>query len=50
MTHRIPALAAILIAAVLGGALPADAASAAKPRKAKVEKGSYAGADGRKNR
>ena len=52
MTSRLVPLAAVLAATVLAAALSAPAAAAGKPSKAKVQqahKGTYAGADGRKN-
>ena len=52
MTSRLCALAAVLAATVLAAPLSAPAAAAGKTSKGKVQKahkGTYAGADGRKN-
>jgi hypothetical protein len=51
-SRRVSPLAAVLAAALLAAPLAGPAAASGKPLKAKVEKapkGTYAGADGRKN-
>ncbi len=52
MNHRLPALATVLALSLSAAALPAPATAVAKPVKEKADKapkGSYAGANGRKN-